>query len=308
MLCSTGARAQDAEPRDARPISVEARELAADAYDQGTAAYLARDYERAAHWFERAYRMVPTSTALLQAVRAFSKAEETLRAANLALELKDQYPNDRRASEAASKAIEAARAQYLLVAMQCEPRCALELDGVLAEHPEVFVTPEAEHFIKASFPSGETSTSVRGMAGELREVNLEAPALPKAPPVPRWAFFSSLGATVALGAVTVWSGIDANRGVSAYESAARTAASPGINDGGAPTPAQQAQMLLEAGQGKERRTNILIGVTAAMAAGTAVIGVFTNWKGESREAPPRRIEASVAAARKGGAFAIRGRF
>jgi hypothetical protein len=126
--------------------------------------------------------------------------------------------------------------------------------------------------------------------------------------VPRWAFFSSLGATVALGAVTVWSGIDANSGVGAYESAARTANSPGINDGSSPTPAEQARALLDEGQSKERRTNILIGVTAAMATGTAVLGVFTNWKKESRQAASRRVEPSIGIGHKGGAFAIQGRF
>ena len=96
--------------------------------------------------------------------------------------------------------------------------------------------------------------------------------------------------------------------MSAYESAARTSSSPGINGGSSPTPAQQAQALLDEGQSKERRTNILIGVTAAMAATTAVIGVFTNWKAESRQTASKRVETSVGMSHKGGAFAIKGRF
>lgn len=308
MLCATGVRAQHDQPHEARSRSIGDRELAAEAYDQGTAAYLAKDYDLAAHWFERAYRLVPTSTALLQAVRAFSKAEETLRAANLALELRDRYPNDTRAAEAVDKAIGVARTTSVLLELACDQECTLEVDGSLLGHPEIFVTPDEEHVLNASFASGETSTSVRGVAGETRELTLNAPVPPPPPPIPRWGFFSSLGATIALGAVTVWSGVDANQGVSAYESAARTASSPGINNGASPTPAEQAQTLLNEGQSKERRTNVLIGVTAAMAAGTAVIGVFTNWKGESREAAPRRVQASVTAARKGGGFAIRGRF
>ena len=116
------------------------------------------------------------------------------------------------------------------------------------------------------------------------------------------------GATVALGAVTVWSGIDANRGVEAYEAAARTANSPGINNGSSPTPAEQAQALLEEGRRKERRTNILIGVSAGMAVTTAVLGVFTDWKGESEDARAKGIEPAIAVTNEGGALSIRGRF
>jgi hypothetical protein len=308
ILCPTAVRAQGTSPNETRRISVDDRELAAEAYDQGTAAYLAKDYERAAHWFERAYRLVPTSTALLQAVRASSKSDEPLRAATLALELRDLYPTDARANHVANAVIGSVRATSVLVEVTCNQQCTLELDGSLLQHPKLFVTPDVEHFVKASFANGEISTSVQGVAGETCELSLSAPVPPPPPPIPRWAFFSSLGATVALGAVTIWSGIDANKGVSAYESAARTASSPGINDGSSPTPAEQAQALLDEGQSKERRTNILIGVTAAMATTTAIIGVFTNWKRESRQTAPKRIEAAVGMARDGGAFTVKGRF
>jgi hypothetical protein len=66
--------------------------------------------------------------------------------------------------------------------------------------------------------------------------------------------------------------------------------------------------LLEDGQKKERRTNILIGVDAAMAATTAVLGVFTNWTGESREAAARRIEPEVGVSKQGSLLTLKGRF
>lgn len=289
-------------------VSVDDRAKAAEAYDQGTSAYLAKHYEVAAHWFERAYRVVPTSAALLQAMRAHQKAGNVVRAANIGLELRDEYPEDQRSVRAAKQMIESAAADNVLVQAVCERTCTLELDGALIRHSSFFVTPDIEHTLKAAFEAGETSTSVEASAGETTDVTLLAPASPAPPPVPRWAFFSSLGATVALGAVTIWSGIDANNGVDAYEAAAQTANSPGINTLGSPTPAEQAQALLEEGQQKERRTNILIGVTAGMAVTTAVLGVFTNWKGESREPAPKRIEASVGASRAGGGLTIRGRF
>lgn len=300
--------AADAPQDEEQSISVDDRAEAAEAYDRGTTAYLSEQYELAAHWFERAYRLVPTSTALVQAVRAHHKAGNSIRAANLALQLQDEYPGDARSKQVTSAVVGAVKPENVLVEARCERRCTLEIDGALVQHPVFFVSPDVEHSLKAAFDNGETSSFVQGAAGATKKITLAAPAPPPPPPIPRWAFFSSLGATVALGAVTAWSGIDANNGVDAYESAARAASSPGINNGSSPTPEQQAQALLEEGQQKERRTNILIGVTAGMAVTTAVLGVFTNWKGESREATSRRIEPSVAVSTKGGGLTIKGRF
>jgi len=307
LIFSASAGADDGANR-ATATSVDDRAKAAEAYDHGTSAYLSERYELAAHWFERAYRIAPTSAALLQAVRAHAKAGNSIRAANLALELRDKYPEDTRATQVAESVVAHAAPENVLVNATCEKKCTLELDGALLRHPSFFITPNVEHALKAAYDDGETSTSVQGEPGSEKIVSLVAPMTPPPPPVPRWAFFSSLGATVALGAVTIWSGVDANSGVSAYEGAARTASSPGINNGGSPTPAEQAEDLLEAGQQKERRTNILIGVTAGMAVSTAVLGIFTNWKGESREPNPKRVKASVGVTRDGGALTLRGRF
>jgi len=302
LLFSTKAAAEKSD------ISVEDRAEAADAYDQGTSAYLSERYETAAHWFERAYRLVPTPTALLQAVRAHDKAGNSIRAANLALQLDDSYRLDERAKQVVDLVIASVAPASVLINAECTTQCTLELDGALVEHPKFFVTSDVEHSLKAAFEHGETSMFVQGAPGEVRTVKLVAPTPPPPPPIPRWAFFSSLGATLALGAVTVWSGVDANKGVSAYESAARSAHSPGINTGASPSPQDQAQSLLDEGQSKERRTNILIGVTAGMAVSTVVLGVFTNWKGESREASSKRIEPSVGLSNKGGGVSIKGHF
>ncbi len=307
LLFSAVAAAQGSKP-GGPSFSVEDRAEAAEAYDRGTSAYLSERYELAAHWFERAYRLVPTSTALLQAVRAHHKAGNSIQAANLALQLRDEYPSDTRSKQITDAVIGAVTPANLLIKARCEKACTLELDGALIQHPTFFATADVEHSLKVAFDNGETTTLVQGAAGTVKKVTLAAPAPPPPPPVPRWAFFSSLGATVALGAVAAWSGIDANKGVSAYESAARSASSPGINNGRSPTPQEQAQALLEEGRQKERRTNILIGVTAGMAATTAVLGVFTNWKGESRDAASRRIEPSIGVSTKGGTLTIKGRF
>ena len=307
-LLFSAAAAADATPSGTARVSVEDRAEAAEAYDQATSAYLSGRYELAAHWFERAYRLVPTSAALLQAVRAHDKAGNSLRAANLSLQLRDKYPSDQRAVKVANAVIQAVQPLNVLVTAECEMECTLELDGALLQHPTFLATPDVEHSLIAAFEDGETTTYVQGAAGSVKKVTPVAPAPPPPPPIPRWGFFSSLGATIAVGAVTVWSGLDANKGVDAYETAARTANSPGINSGASPTPEELAQSLLEEGRKKERRTNILIGVTAGMAATTAVLGVFTNWKGESREAAAKRIEPAVGVSNRGGLLTIKGRF
>ncbi len=306
LLFSVGAAAD--EPNAEPLVSVEDRAKAADAYDQGTSAYLAERYELAAHWFERAYRSVPTPIALTQAVLAHFKADNAIRAANLALKLRNEYPKDATSRQVADEVIAAVKPLNVLVKTQCDRECTLELDGALLQHPTFFVTPDVTHSLKAGFESGETSTEVRGAAGQVKNVKFAAPLPPPPPPVPRAVFFSSLGATLALGAVTIWSGIDANRGVSSFESAARNANSPGINNNASPTPAEQAQSLLDEGRQKERRTNILIGVTAGMAATTAVLGIFTNWKNESREPTASRVEPGIGVSRQGGTLTLKGRF
>ncbi len=98
-------------------------------------------------------------------------------------------------------------------------------------------------------------------------------------------FFVGLGATVALGATTVWSGIDAknNPGVDKVKA---DCAGKGIT---CPT--------YQEGIAHQTRTNVLIGVTAGTAAITLVIGAFlTNWHGKDKAAetdkPPSDPDAT----------------
>src|SRR6187551_3774396 len=81
--------AQPARAQDAR-----SRQAAAEAYDQGTAAYLAGEYEKAAEWFETANRLAPAAPALIQAARSLQEAGLKSRAASIALRLTTEYPND----------------------------------------------------------------------------------------------------------------------------------------------------------------------------------------------------------------------
>ena len=85
------------------------------------------------------------------------------------------------------------------------------------------------------------------------------------------------GATVVLGGLTIWSGVDTNRARDEYD--------------GNPT-----EEGLDDGKSKQKRTNILLAGTAVAGVATAVIGVFfTNWKGEKKptEAPESAIRPLI---------------
>jgi hypothetical protein len=330
-LCGA-ARAQDAEP------TAQQRAAAAEAYDRGTAAYLARDYESAARWFETAQRMAPAAPALMQAARAHDRAGNALRAATLALRLQQQYPNDRQAARVATELVTAGQRQYVRVDVRCEG-CTVDLDGTLQEWPSFFVEPGREHVVIAHFETGDVQETVSGAAGERRELRFEAPPRVEAPDdggsvgpngwpaqafrrrgaagagpagdgdagaargrgdgegagegrrdgggggLPPAVFLVSAGATVVAGGLLLWSGLDTLAGVADYEA----------------MPTQEA---LDAGQAKELRTNILIGVTGAFGAATVAFLLLTNWGGD--EAPPAR--AAVVPVEGGAVGVVGGRF
>ncbi len=297
LLAAGPARAQTDSARD--EPSAEQRRGAAEAYNRGSAAYLAGDFAQAATWFETAHRLAPASPALVQAVRAYDRAGNALRAATLSLRLETLYPDDPDASETARRVLDASSSRFFRVDVVCDA-CHVELDGTLLEHPSFFVEPGTEHDVGAHFDTGDVSERVVGEAGERREVAFEAPPpSPDAPPttLPDTAagggaephglppFVLIAGAVLTAGAVgaLVWSGVDTLSGVDAYEADPTTEA-------------------LAEGQAKEIRTNVLIGVTAAFAVATGVIALFTNFGGGSED-----LRAAIGPLPGGAAAFVEGR-
>jgi hypothetical protein len=146
-------------------------------------------------------------------------------------------------------------------------------------------------------------SEVEGSAGETREISFEAPPAPPVAPIvarsdddaidhagrpPLSPVFTwiGVGLTVALGAATIVSGLNAKAGVPEYEKAAK--ASRDCMSGGkgdCSKLAADAAARLDDGQARELRTNVLIGVTAAAAVGTGVIAfVLTDWSGADEKA------------------------
>jgi hypothetical protein len=95
-------------------------------------------------------------------------------------------------------------------------------------------------------------------------------------------FFVGAGLTVVAAGVTVWSGID-------------TQNSPGTDRVREECAGKGTDCpLYQDGLAKERRTNVLIGVSAGLGVVTGVVGAFfTDWSGgDSKEAARKRSVAA----------------
>lgn len=301
LLATPSAQAQHAAAQSSQP-SAETLSSAANAFDHGTAAFVARRYAEAAQLFETAYHLVPRAPALIQAMRAHNRSGNDTRAATLALLLQARYSAEGSALAAARTILENTRARLVRVDVTCD-ECTIEVDGSLQETPSFFVLPDVPHRVVGHF-HGQASGEVllQESAGATRTVTLSPTALPQVTPppheepplqvtpqpthggLPPLVFYIAAGATVVTGAITIWSGIDTNAGVSAYE-------------------AHPTQEGLDAGQAKEARTNILIATTATLAVGTLVVALFTDFGAHPDEPPP--VQVAVAPV-PGGAAAVFG--
>lgn len=94
-------------------------------------------------------------------------------------------------------------------------------------------------------------------------------------------FLTALGLTAVSGGILAWSGVDTLGGVPAYMMAAQ--------QGDRAT----AEMLLTQGQGKELRTNILIGVTSGLGAAAVGTLIFTRWSAPRTEQSPTAMIVPV---------------
>ena len=286
-LSASPALAQDAR----------AREAAANAFDRGTEAYLSEDFDGAARWFERAYDMAPAAPAIYQAIRSHLRAENERRAAELMARLQDRFPESGEAERVAPLLAEIAP-RYTRVATLCSSACTIEVDDVVVADAVVFLE-DGPHLVRATFDSGPVEREVDAQAGAALTLEFEAPpplagtspaplpspttgptttpaSAPTAPTeepnrggVHPAAFGTLLALTAAAGGVLIWSGVDVLQANDEYERVA-------LDEMDIP----RARELLAAGEDAELRTNILIGVTGALAATSLVLAIVTDWGGD----------------------------
>lgn len=282
------------------PPSADRLKAAAEEYDRGRRAFLGDDFEGAAVHFENAFRDAPRAETLRLAMRARRKAKQPARAATLAAVAQQRYPNDAPTAQLAKETLDEAAPQLNEYLIDCNADCAIAADGRVVSQSDatkhrIFLEP-GSHELGVSFKQGGMTRRVDGKKGGKETLSFEAPPPPKvAPPVVTppvgdrpppppppvstkplgpAVFFVAAGLTVAVGAATVVSGIDAknNPGVDAVRRACagKDESCPAYQDGKA----------------AETRTNVLLGVTVGAAVITGVIGIFfTEWS--SPAAPSR---------------------
>jgi hypothetical protein len=296
-----------AEPaNDASPAQVHA---AADAFDQGRESYKSGDMVVAAEAFEQADSRAGSPIALEYAIRARDKAGQLDRAATLSALAKKRYPGETELEKLADDVLRRARRESYELSIECSEPCELVIDGKLvhgkSDFERVVFLSSGSHLLRAGFSESRSgSKTVEATAGEQGQIQFDAPAetpatkeveeaaprdaeiesesAPRSAPVvadpPRessgWSpavFWVGTGLTAALGAVTLWSGLDTvkNPGEDKVQEACRD-------------ERPDCQTLYEDGRRRQTRTNVLLGVTGGVGLATILIGaVGTDWGDES---------------------------
>lgn len=289
------AYAQDTPASQPSPERIKA---AAEEFDRGRRAYLAKDFEQAAIHFENAYRDAPRAETLRLAIRARRDAKQLSRAATLAAIVQARYADDAASMQYAKETLDAAGPQLHEYAIDCDLECAIAADGRVvsqsdALHHRIFLEPGV-HDLGVSFGEGRsTASKIEAKKGGKDSLSFEAPPPPKTepralppddpnrdhpppPPAPPpkveerpfgpLVFFIGAGLTAAAGGATIWSGID-------------TQSSPGPDAVRRECAGKDESCpAYEEGQDKEVRTNVLVGATIGLGVVTGVIGLFfTQW-------------------------------
>ena len=303
IALSTGALAATASAvAQSASVSSSARARAAARFKQGEQAFKRLDYAAAADAFLDAYQLAPHPSALFNAARSLEKAGDSARAANLcARYLADAPADDKRRGDARAL-LSGLLPKLGRISARGGPEgrrpagtrgsVDLRLDGVAVEIDPTFVDP-GDHVVSAEFDGERVERKVTVGAGSLVQVVLEPKQAPDAAPrdepsapaparavddaksrkplAPGWVY-AGAGLTVALGGVTLWSGLDTKSARSAYDEN--------------PTPDG-----LDQGRDKQARTNLLLGLTAVTGLATAVVGLWlTDFSGKR---PPPDAQAAL---------------
>jgi len=279
------------------PTDPEKLKTASEEFDAGRRAYKQKDFAAAAIHFENAFRDAPRPEPLRMAIRSRREAGDLARAATLCVRARTLYPDDAETQKTVDKILGEATPRLHRVNVSCEPACTIALDGRLVlddrvAGQELFAAAGSHTIVVGWGPNRSESRNFEageGTSSELRFTETRPSELPAPKPVvtpppapaaeskklPQIVFWAGVGATAALGAATLWSGLDAR-------------ANPGPdtvrrNCVGLGTDCPEYQD----GLASERRTNYLLAGTAGAAVLTGVVGwFFTDWgRRERRQVP-----------------------
>ena len=267
------------------PPSAERIKAAAEEFDLGRRAYLAKEFEQAAGHFENAFRDAPSKETLRLAIRARRDAKQPARAATLAAVAQEQYGTDAPTAQLASETLAETAPELAEYVVACSVPCTIAADGRVVSESDalrhrVFLDAGAHHLGVSFQQGGSVTKHVESSKGTSTPLAFEPPpqVLPPSKPAPREplpiadkplapvVFFFGAGVTAALGAATIASGI-ATENDPGPETVRRECAGRG-----------ESCARYQEGQDAEMRTNVLLGVTIGAALATGVMGLFfTRW-------------------------------
>jgi hypothetical protein len=283
--------ATDAKPAPAQ-LSPEKKKAAAAAFNRGEEAYASGSFSDAGIAFEEAYGHVPHPSALWNAARAWNRAGDLARAANLFAKYLNEAPPDAPDRKSAVTSLEQLTGKLGKLNIYAPGFTVIEIDGQVIEGSSVFVTP-GTHIIRGRSQSGVLERVQGVEAGGIASVALvqESAPPPKKNPndgsgkangsdqtrpmnlrvLPPAAVIGGGAATALFLGITIWSGVDTLNAKSDFD-------------------ALPNQENLDIGRGKQTRTNVLLGVTLGVAALTGAAAVFfVDWGKRA----PQKGEAKV---------------
>jgi hypothetical protein len=286
-----------AKPGAPSPLSPEKKKAAAAAFNRGEDAYASGNFNAAGAAFEEAFSHVPHPSALWNAARAWNRAGDLARAANLFTKYLREAPPDAPDRKSAVASLEQLTGKLGKLNIYAPDFPVIEIDGQVIEGSSVFVTP-GTHIVRGrsndksiervqgieaggiasvalvqeSAPPPKKNPDARGGSGEPGAPDQQKPVNLRV--LPRIAVGVGGAATALTLGFTIWSGLDTLSARAEFDLL--------------PT-----QSNLDAGRGKQTRTNVLLGVTLGLAALTGTAAVFfVDWS-KGSGAPPVEGETKV---------------
>jgi hypothetical protein len=260
---------------DAADVSPENKQKARDAYERGAEASARGDHAAAARELALADEIAPNPVALEAALEASIDADDAARGMELAARA-EARGEPGRVAELARKARARFSGRVGRVKILCAG-CTATLDG----EP---IPTEKERFVLVGRHVAAVERGEAGREGRTIEVGPGALTLvdgwttkekPAASSIsPAWFAAGAVLTAVAAG-VTVGSAVDTKRRHDSFVAANCTL----------PAAPPACTGLADDGLAAQTRTNVSIGVSAALGVGTAVLGVFTFGKTNQSAGP-----------------------
>jgi len=247
---------------------------AAGHFKAGVRAFWQHKYVEAAQSFEKANEVLPNHKAVFNAADAWEKAGELVKAARMFRQYLQVAPEKAKARDEAQTRLEGILSKVGRLDLAGDKANDITIDGESAALGETLVAP-GEHVVAAVADGQPIKKVVTVDAGAILRVLLEPP--PPAPtPEPQvetgpieqdkgveevktgmspTIFYAGVAVSTVLVGATVWSGLDTQSKRDDFDANPTGA---GYDDGVA----------------AQRRTNILLGLTAAAGVTTAALGLF----------------------------------